>query len=64
MKLRVDRNLCIATGMCAGFSPDALDLDAMGQLVLLTENPPASMRADLQQAVSACPVQALSLTEE
>ncbi|MGW0330213.1 ferredoxin [Nocardia sp. NPDC003183] len=63
MKLRVDRNLCLATGMCAGFAADALDLDENGNLLILNENPPSAMHEDIQQAIQACPVQALSLSE-
>ncbi|WP_432989848.1 ferredoxin [Dactylosporangium sp. CA-233914] len=64
MKLRVDRTLCLNSGLCAGLAPDVLDLDEQGALIVLDENPPSHLHEDVRQAISYCPVHALSLTED
>lgn len=62
MELRVDRDLCEANAVCTGIAPDVFDLDDRDELQILQPQPPAELRERIQQAVAACPKNALSLS--
>ncbi|HEX2174857.1 MAG TPA: ferredoxin [Nocardioidaceae bacterium] len=62
MELRVDRDLCEANAVCTGIAPDVFDLDDEDELQILQPQPPEELRERIQQAVAACPKNALSLT--
>ncbi|MFD4602989.1 ferredoxin [Streptomyces sp. NPDC058464] len=64
MKLRVNNELCLGSGLCAGIAAEALEMDEQGELIVLDETPPAELHEAVQQAVASCPVNALSFTEE
>ncbi|GAA2318215.1 ferredoxin [Streptomyces sp. 5-10] len=64
MKLHVDREACLATGLCTAFAPEVLDLDEQGELVILDRTPPPHLLDDVRQAVRGCPVRALRITED
>jgi ferredoxin len=61
MELRVDRDLCEANAVCTGIAPDVFDLDDEDELQIQQPNPPAELRDQVEQAVAACPKNALSL---
>ncbi len=64
MKLKVDRDLCQAHGVCASEAPEVFELDQeSGELVLLQQQPPQDLRSKVELAVKYCPTRALSLEE-
>jgi ferredoxin len=44
--------------------PEVFEVGDDGYLYVLDENPPESMRAQLEEAVRSCPTQAISISEE
>ncbi|HEY0093181.1 MAG TPA: ferredoxin [Archangium sp.] len=64
MKIVVDWELCEANGVCVRVAPEAFNLDEKDQLHVLVENVTPEQRARVEQAVRACPRQALSLSED
>lgn len=61
MKIHVDRNRCTGIGMCEAVSPDWFEVDDDGVLQLINgdEFPPEAER-EIDEAIRACPTQALS----
>ena len=64
MKVTVDQDKCISSGLCvlnAGAVFDQRDED--GVVVLLDENPPAQFADDVRKAVASCPAQVIHVDE-
>jgi ferredoxin len=61
MEVRVDRDLCEANGVCTEIAPEVFDLDDEDELVIHQPEPPEQMRDRVEQAVTSCPKNALSL---
>ncbi|MEU9041617.1 MULTISPECIES: ferredoxin [unclassified Kitasatospora] len=61
--VRVDRDRCIGSGMCARSAPDSLALGADGLAAPLAEyaDGGAELTDELTEAVDFCPVEALTL---
>jgi ferredoxin len=60
--VQVDRNLCIASGMCVASASTAFDIDGEGIAMPLPAV--SELGSDrLQEIVARCPSGALSLTE-
>jgi ferredoxin len=63
MHVTVDYDLCESNGICAGLVPDVFDLRDDDHLYLLQEDPPESLRPQVELAVRRCPRQALRLED-
>ncbi len=64
MRVTVDPNLCQAYGNCVLAAPDFFALDDSSPIVRVIEaEPPESRRAEVEEAVQSCPVEALTLIE-
>ncbi|GHH66764.1 hypothetical protein GCM10017673_12840 [Streptosporangium violaceochromogenes] len=64
MKLTVDRTLCDGNGVCMGIAPDVFDVDDDLVLHIADEIPgDPVVHAQIRQAVTSCPVLALTLEE-
>jgi ferredoxin len=63
MKIQVDRDQCLGTGMCVREAPEVFALRGDGIVHLLIEEPGEGLRAEAEEAVRNCPVRALSLVE-
>jgi ferredoxin len=61
VKVVVDRNLCEATGMCAGIAPELFEPDEEGVARVLVKDPGEELRSIAELAVRSCPVGALSI---
>jgi len=61
MKVFVDRSRCSSIGMCEAIAPDLFEIGPDGALHILQTDVPESRRADVEQACSDCPTQALSI---
>lgn len=63
MRVEVDRQRCESNGLCVLSAPEVFDLDDDGVLHV-APSPDESLRADVEDAVSSCPVQALTLHDD
>jgi ferredoxin len=60
VKVSVDQDKCIGSGQCVLLSPEVFDQrDEDGIVVLLTDNPPEHLAADVHQAAAVCPALAI-----
>jgi len=62
MKVHVDMNLCQSHGECVAVAPDVFDLGDDDVLVW-QEDVDDSRREDMEAAVDACPMMAISLED-
>jgi ferredoxin len=60
MKVTVDMGQCQANGACVIAAPEVFDLDDEDVLHWV-EDPGQERRAEVEEAVRACPVQAITL---
>lgn len=63
MKVVVDMNRCKDHGQCVFAAPEVFRLDAEGHLDY-TQFPDDALREDVEDAVDACPLQAITLIAE
>ncbi|WP_433187080.1 ferredoxin [Actinoallomurus sp. CA-150999] len=64
MKVIIDQDKCVASGQCVTSAPDVFDQrDEDGIVVLLAEEPPADLAADVRQAAAVCPALAIQVEE-
>lgn len=61
MRVVADRGTCEGLGMCEAMAPDVFEVGDDGVVDVLDATPDESSRADVQAAVLACPVLALTL---
>ena len=61
MKIFVDYDLCEANAVCQRVCPEALRVEEDDTLSVLLQEPDASLRDELEEAVRLCPRQALKL---
>lgn len=60
MKIIIDQDRCVASGQCVTAAVDVFDQrDEDGIVVLLTDNPPEDLAADVHQAAAVCPALAI-----
>ena len=60
MKIIIDQDKCVASGQCVTAAMDVFDQrDEDGIVVLLTDNPPDELSADVHQAAAVCPALAI-----
>jgi len=62
MKVDVDMGICQNYGQCVFAAPEVFDLDDAGDLVYHGEVVDAA-RSDVEDAVTACPVQAIRILD-
>ncbi|MCK8647111.1 ferredoxin [Mycobacterium colombiense] len=63
MKIDVDRDRCEGHGMCEVIAPKLFSVDDEGHLTVLTDDVAPSDEAQVRDAMLACPVAALRLSE-
>jgi ferredoxin len=65
MRVRVDVTRCMANGICEGIAEDVFDLGMTNEVVRVAMDPiPEDRRAEMEEAVAQCPVEALSIHED
>ena len=65
MRIGLDADLCQAYGNCLLAAPEVFELtDATPVVIVLRERPDEQLRAQVEEAVQSCPVQALTLHEQ
>lgn len=62
MRVNVDMNLCQSNGLCEAAAPEVFELGDDDVLRWVADPDPA-LRAEVEQAVANCPVQAISLED-
>ncbi|MEU2597296.1 ferredoxin [Streptomyces hirsutus] len=60
MRVTVDRSRCNGLGVCEAFASDVFEVDDNGDLVLLAEELTEDQVDGVDQAIAACPTEALS----
>jgi ferredoxin len=63
MKVIFDETKCKLHAQCRGAAPELFDFSPDGKLVVLNANPPEELREALQDAIDACPEQAISMED-
>ena len=63
-RVEVDLDLCQGHAMCEVEAPDYFTVPKRGKVEILDATPSEDARAEVEQAVWACPTQALSIVEE
>ncbi|MBV8965096.1 MAG: ferredoxin [Mycobacteriaceae bacterium] len=63
-RIEVDLDLCQGHAMCELEAPEHFKVPKHGQVEILNSEPAEEDRAVVEQAVWACPTQALSITEQ
>ncbi|MDT5107528.1 MAG: hypothetical protein QOI25_5041 [Mycobacterium sp.] len=63
-RVEVDLDLCQGHAMCEVEAPDYFTVPKRGKVEILDVTPAEDARAEIEQAVWACPTQALSIKEE
>jgi ferredoxin len=61
--VEVDLDLCQGHAMCELEAPGFFKVPKRGQAEILNSEPPEDARTQIEQAVWACPTQALSIRE-
>jgi ferredoxin len=62
-RVEADLDLCQGHAMCELEAPDYFKVPKRGQVEILNDEPPEEDRPQVEQAVWACPTQALSIRE-
>jgi ferredoxin len=62
-RVEADLDLCQGHAMCEVEAPDYFTVPKRGKVEILDATPPEDARAEIEQAVWACPTQALSIKE-
>ncbi len=60
----VDFDLCQSNAVCMGIAPEVFEVRDDGFLYVLDEHPADELLPLVQDAVVACPTQAISLVDE
>jgi len=64
VNVTADRDVCIAAGQCVVTAPGVFDQgEEDGLVVLLHEDPPAELAADVRLAMSLCPSRAITVRD-
>ena len=62
-RVQADLDLCQGHAMCELEAPDHFRVPKRGKVEILDHAPPGEARREIEQAVAACPTQALSIKE-
>ena len=63
-RIEADLDLCQGHAMCELEAPDYFRVPKRGKVEILDAEPPDEARDEIQQAVIACPTQALSIKQK
>ena len=63
MRIVLDESKCSSLGMCESVAPDVFEVGDDGALQILDATPPEDRRAEMEEAVAACPTGALSIED-
>lgn len=63
MRVVVDFDRCQSNALCMGVAPEVFEVRDDGYLYVLQEEPPESLRTQVEEAVRVCPTQAISVVD-
>ncbi len=58
-KVRIDKDLCIACGLCNSIIPTVFDWDDDGKMKAIVATVPANSKTEVEEAVTSCPTSAI-----
>ncbi|HUR77432.1 MAG TPA: ferredoxin [Acidimicrobiales bacterium] len=61
MKVVVDFDICQSNAVCMDIAPKVFEVRDDGFLYILIEEPPESMRAEVEEAAERCPTGAITI---
>jgi ferredoxin len=61
MKVAVDFDLCESNALCMEAAPEVFEVRDDDFLYIIDENPPEALRSKVEDAVRACPKQAITI---
>ena len=61
MKVVVDFDICQSNAVCMEIAPKVFEVRDDGYLYILIEEPPESMRAEVEEASERCPTGAITI---
>ena len=61
MKVVVDFDICQSNAVCMEVAPKVFEVRDDGYLYVLIEQPPESMRAEVEEAAERCPTGAITI---
>ena len=64
MRVVVNFDLCESNALCMDAAPEVFEVREDDFLYVLDERPPEALREKVEQAVRACPKQAITLEED
>jgi len=63
IRVQVDNELCVGTGICEATAPDLFEIGDDGISHVLKDDVPAELVAAARKAAEDCPTRALSVTD-
>jgi ferredoxin len=64
MKVRVNSEICAGFGICLGIAPEVFELHDDGYAIVLVSEVKPEDEDMMRRAVSQCPAQAISLSDD
>lgn len=64
MKVHVNSQICAGFGVCLGIAPEVFELHDDGYAIVLVSEVKPEDEEVMRQAVSHCPAQAISLSDD
>jgi ferredoxin len=61
MKVIVDFDICQSNAVCMEIAPKVFEVRDDGYLYILMEEPPESLRAEVEEAAERCPTGAITI---
>ena len=63
MRVVVDFDTCESNALCMGVAPDVFEVRDDNFLYVLQEEPPESLRAQVQDAARVCPTSSITIVD-
>lgn len=63
MKISVNYDLCESNALCCFAAPEIFEVREDELLYVIDDNPPETMRAEVHEAINACPKRAITIDD-
>lgn len=61
MKATVDKDTCIACGLCPSICPECFEIEDDGKAGFIVDKVPSGCEDEVKEAAESCPVNAISV---
>ena len=61
MKATVDKDTCIACGLCPSICPECFEIEDDGKAGFIVDEAPSGSEDEVKEAAERCPVRAISV---